>query len=345
MRTSLAFDSIAQLRNMAVKRRKNVVVMGGGTGTFTVLTALKRYPLNLSAIVTMSDDGGSTGILRDELGVLPPGDVRTCLVALSSSDELMRTLMNYRFDSGKLKGHSFGNLLLSALEKVTGSFDEAVDKVGEVLRIRGRVIPATLDKVRLMARVGKRIIRGEEKIQNAQLNGNLKKLWLEPAARANKKALAAIREADLIIIGPGNLYASLVPNLLVAGIPEAIRKSHAKKIFVCNLMTKMEHTDGWSVREYVDSIEKYLGSEIDVVIYNNKPAPARILKRYAREGDTLTRWDDLPKGRDLIGAELMSRRSHATNKVGTPARESSLVRHDPEKLAAIVAKLLRLKTR
>ena len=158
---------------MAAKKHKNIVVIGGGTGTFTVLSGLKRYPYNLAAIVTMSDDGGSTGMLRDELGVLPPGDVRQCIVALSSSDKLMRTLMNYRFDNGKLKGHSFGNLLLSALEKITGSFDEAVEKAGEVLRIRGRVVPATLDEVRLMAQVGKRIIRGEEKIQNSHLNGTL----------------------------------------------------------------------------------------------------------------------------------------------------------------------------
>jgi uncharacterized cofD-like protein len=325
---------------MAAKKRKNIVVIGGGTGTFTVLSGLKKYPYNLTAIVTMSDDGGSTGILRDELGVLPPGDVRTCLVALSSSDKLMRTLMNYRFDNGKLKGHSFGNLLLSALEKITGSFDEAVEKASEVLRIRGRVVPATLDKVRLVARVGTRIIRGEEKIQNSHLNGSLKKLWLEPHGRANPKAIAAIRSADIIIIGPGNLYASLVPNLLVRGIPEAIGKSKAKKIFICNLMTKTEHTHGWSVADYVRSIEAYLGSPIDIVVYNNKKPRPAILSKYAREGDTLTSWDEVPEKRTLIGSNLMSGRPHATNKIGTPAKESSLVRHDPAKLAAIIVKIL-----
>ncbi|OGG52631.1 hypothetical protein A3C20_00045 [Candidatus Kaiserbacteria bacterium RIFCSPHIGHO2_02_FULL_55_25] len=325
---------------MAAKKRKNIVVIGGGTGTFTVLSGLKKYPYNLAAIVTMSDDGGSTGTLRDELGVLPPGDVRQCLVALSSSDKLMRTLMNYRFDNGKLKGHSFGNLLLSALEKITGSFDEAVEKASEVLRIRGRVVPATLDKVHLMARVGKRIIRGEEKIQSSHLNGSLNKLWLEPSARANPKALSAIREADCIIIGPGNLYASLIPNLLVRGIPEAIRKSKAKKIFICNLMTKMEHTHGWSVADYVQTIEKYLGAPLNVVVYNNKRPDAKVLKKYAREGDTLTCWETLPSRPTLVGANLMSHRSHATNKIGTPAKESSLVRHDPSKLAAIVLRVL-----
>ena len=328
---------------MAAKKRKNIVVIGGGTGTFTVLSGLKKYPFNLSAIVTMSDDGGSTGVLRDELGVLPPGDVRNCLVALSSSDKLMRTLMNYRFESGKLKGHSFGNLLLSALEKITGSFDEAVEKASEVLRIRGRVVPATLDEVRLMAQVGKKIIRGEENIQNSTLNGSLKHLWLEPVARANPKALRAIREADLIVIGPGNLYASLVPNLLVRGLPEAMRKSNAKKVFICNLMTKTEHTHDWSVADYVASVEKYLGGPLDVVVYNNKTPDKAILKKYAREGDTLTSWNDLPKERELVGSNLMSRHVHATNKIATASKESSLVRHDPSKLATIIIKVLEAK--
>ena len=325
---------------MKAKKSPHVVVIGGGTGTYTVLTGLKKYPYTLSAIVTMSDDGGSTGILRDELGVLPPGDVRTCLVALSSSDKLMRTLMNYRFDSGGLKGHSFGNLLLSALEKITGSFDEAVEKAGEVLRIRGSVIPATLDKVRLAAQVGKRIIRGEEKLQTSLLNGSLKKLWLEPNARANPKAISTIRAADVIIIGPGNLYASLVPNLLVEGMPEAIRKSKAKKVFICNLMTKTEHTHDWNVAEYVASIESYLGGPVDIVIYNNKRPDAALLKKYAREGDTLTSWDVLPEKRRLIGANLMSRRTHVPNKIGTPAIESSLVRHDSAKLASLISVIL-----
>ena len=241
------FPAYGMAQNTA-KNKKKVVVLGGGTGTFTILSGLKKYPFELTAIVAMSDNGGSTGVLRDELGVLPPGDVRQCLVALSRSDKLMRDLMNYRFENGGLKGLSFGNLLLSALEKVTGSFDSAVEKASEILRLDGRVIPATLDEVHLMAQVGTRIVRGEEKIQMTKLNGSLRRLWLEPEGRANPKALKAIREADAIIIGPGNLYASLIPNLLVAGIPEAIKKSKAKKIFICSLMTKVEHTKNFYCR-------------------------------------------------------------------------------------------------
>ncbi len=325
-------------------RKKNIVVIGGGTGTFTVLSGLKKYPVNLTAIVAMSDSGGSTGILRDELGVLPPGDVMRCLVALSSSSKLMRTLMDYRFDGGKLRGHKFGNLLLSALEKITGSFDAAVVMASEILRINGTVIPVTLDPVHLMAKVGTRIIHGEETIQMTKLNGSLEYLWLEPVGRANPKALAAIRAADAIVLGPGNFYASLVPNLLVRRIPEAIRKSRAKKIFICNLMTKKEHTKDFGVVEYTAMLERYLGGEVDVVVYNNKAPVSTLLQKYAREGDTLTSWKKLPRGRVLRGANLLAKRQVPLKKVGTPSLESSLVRHDPAQLAKIIASILKIKS-
>lgn len=322
-------------------RKKRVVVIGGGTGTFTVLTGLKAFPLDLTAVVAMSDNGGSTGILRDELGVLPPGDVTRCLVALSSQDALMRTLMDYRFQEGALKGHKFGNLLLSALEKVTGSFDAAVEKASDILRLKGRVIPATLDPVHLMAQVGQKTIIGEEQIQMTKLNGNLKKLWLEPAGAANPKALAALKAADAIIIGPGNLYASLVPNLLVDGLAEAIRTSKAKKIFICNLMTKLEHTPDFSVASYTAEIEKYLGAEVDIVIFNNKEPDAELLNRYAREGDTPTSWEGIPKrSKKFVGTNLLSKHDTTVSKVGTAAIESSLVRHDSGKLAKTIAKVL-----
>lgn len=330
---------------MANTGKKNIVVIGGGTGTFTILTGLKKYPFNLTVIVAMTDSGGSTGVLRDELGVLPPGDVARCLVALSTQDRLMRELMDYRFDNGTLKGFRFGNLLLSALEKMTGSFQSAVERASDILRTNGRVIPATLDKVHLMAKVGSEVIRGEEKIQMTKLNGSLEHLWLEPVARANPKALAALRAADAIIIGPGGFYTSLVTNLLVRDIPETIRKSSAKKIYVCNLMTKVEHTDGYSVADYTATLEKYLGGPVDAVIYNNKQPKADILKRYAREGDTLTSWDRLPEGRELVGDNLLSNRENSFQKIGTASIEASLVRHDPAKLAAIIARMFKVRKR
>jgi uncharacterized cofD-like protein len=328
---------------MAKKTRKNIVVIGGGTGTFTALTGLKKYPFNLTAIVAMSDSGGSTGVLRDELGVLPPGDVMRCLVALSTQDKLMRSLMDYRFDNGSLKGHRFGNLLLSALEKTTGSFQSAVERASDILRTNGRVIPSTLDQVHLMAKVGNEIIRSEETIQMTKLNGSLEHLWLEPVGRANPKALTALREADAIMIGPGGFYTGVVTNLLVRDIPEAIRKSKAKKIYVCNLMTKSEHTDGYSVADYTNVLEKYLGGPVDTVIYNNKAPRAETLKRYAREGDTLTAWDALPEGRELIGENLLAKRDTKFQKIGTPAAEASLVRHDSARLAAIIARMFNVR--
>ncbi len=324
---------------MTRKGRKNIVVIGGGTGTFTVLSALKKYPVNLTAIVAMADDGGSTGILRDELGVLPPGDVRQCLVALSASDELMRKLMNYRFESGNLKGHSFGNLLLSALEKTTGSFDNAVEKASEILRIQGRVLPATLDKVTLIAKVGNRQVRGQNKIDATRLNGSLKSIALRPIAYANPKALRAIREADAIVIGPGNLYSSLVPNLLVRGLPEAIRKSKAKKILICNLMSRTDHSARSTVAGFAKDIERYLGDALDIVIYNNKKAPDSLVRRYAKENETQTLWNELPEHARAIGVDLIAKKIQRQSK-GDTLLVRSLIRHDQARLGKIIVDTL-----
>lgn len=315
-------------------KNKNVVVMGGGTGTYTVLTGLKKYRVNLTAIVSMADEGGSTGILRDELGVLPPGDVRQCLVALSSSDLLMRELMNYRFQAGGLKGHSFGNLLLSALEKVTGSFDAAVEKTAEILRLKGSVIPITLEKTRLVAyfQNGK-VIKGEDRFHSTNFV-RLKSISLQPRVQANPKALAAIHQADVIVIGPGDFYSSLVPNLLVQGISGAICKSKAKKIYVCNLMTKAGHTDGWSVLSYLEHMEQYLGCPFDYIVYNNKHPETRLLRRYARKGERLVQWErGLPKNR-FLGADFISKKFPKISKSDVIKR--SLIRHNSDRLAEII---------
>jgi uncharacterized cofD-like protein len=192
--------------------------------------------------------------------------------------------------------------------------------------------------VHLTAKVGKRIIRKEEKIQMTKMNGSLEHLWLEPVARANPRALSAIKEADAIVLGPGGFYSSIITNLLVRGIPEAIRKSKAKKIYVCNLMTKAEHTDGYSVADYTRVLERYLGGPVDAVIYNNKEPKSELLKRYARECDTLTSWQDLPEGPELIGGNLLAKKQGTPfKKIGTPSIETSLVRHDSTKLAKLIA--------
>ncbi len=320
--------------------RTRVVVVGGGTGTFTVLSGLKRYPLDLTAVVAMADDGGSTGVLRDELGVLPPGDIRQCLVALSQSDELMRTLMNYRFEKGGLRGHNFGNILLASLEKITGSFESAIEKAAEILRIQGRVIPATLANVALVAELGRRRIRGQHAIQNANLKG-LTKIILSPTATANPKAIAALLHADLIVIGPGDFYSSIVPNLLVRSIPDAIRKSKAKKVYVANLMTKKGHTGGFTVRDFERTIARYLGGDIHYVIYNDRRPEPHLLRRYAREGEAYVKLDrELPRNR-YLGADLVSRKFLAPRR-GDPLKRS-LIRHDPDRLAKLIVKLIPLK--
>lgn len=199
-------------------KTKNVVTIGGGTGSFVLLSGLKKYPINLSAIVSMADDGGSTGILRDELGVLPPGDARQCLVALSESSDILRRLLNYRFEEGSLKGHSFGNLFLCALEKVSGSFSNGVEEAMNILNVKGEVIPVTDENMRLFIELKNgKIIKGENELDyNREIaEVGIRKICLKPKVRANKKAIEKIKKADFIIIGPGDYYGSVIPNLLV----------------------------------------------------------------------------------------------------------------------------------
>lgn len=272
------------------KNQKNIpkiVVIGGGTGSFMVLSALRDCPVELSSIVSMADNGGSTGRLRDQYGVLPPGDVRRALVALSDTSQTLRDLFNYRFSAGDLHEHSFGNIFLSALEKITGNFEDAVNEAAKILNIRGKVIPVTLDKVTLCARlVNDIVIKGETDIDIPKHNPEIpiKKIWLSPKAKINPAASQAILAADMIVIGPGDLFTSLIPNLLVGGTVNAIRRSRAKKIYVCNLMTKFGETHGFKAQDFVDKIEEYLGKGIlDYAIFNNKKPQTSVLRHYLEE--------------------------------------------------------------
>ena len=321
---------------------KNIVVIGGGTGTFTVLSGLKKYPHNLTAIVSMVDDGGSTGRLRDELGVLPPGDIRQCLVALSEADLLLRDLFNYRFDGGNLDGHSFGNLFISAFEKITGDLDKALEEVSNVLKIRGRVVPVTLNKVQLRAKLENGTeLNGENEINNSWLLSKfgIKKLFLKPQAEANSKAIQAILDADVVVVGPGNLYCSIVPNFLVGGIPEAIQKSKALKIYNCNLMTKYGHTDGFGVNDFINTLEKYLGREIfDYVIFGNKKPSGALLKKYSSEGEWVDADEKVLKDKRFIGTDLVSPDLYRQNQADKLQR--TLIRHDQDKLAKTIISLI-----
>ncbi|MDP3982178.1 MAG: YvcK family protein [bacterium] len=327
------------LHNAKPVADKRIVVIGGGTGTYTVLSGLKRYPLNLSAIVTMADDGGSTGVLRDELGVLPPGDVRQCLVALSQSDLLMRKLMNYRFQNGGLKGHAFGNILLSALEKVTGSFDKAVEKASEILLLEGRVIPATLDQVRLSVKLQNgKVINGEHNLDLASIQENIRSIRLKPSGQVNPLALRAIQEADMIVVGPGSFYSSLVPNFLVRGLPEAICKSRARKVYVCSLMTKKGHTDGWQAHDYAREIEAYVGCSFNHIIYNSKKPDTHLLVRYARKGEGLVEFKKEYMDSRFVGRNLVSKKIPSLSKKDPIKR--TLIRHDSVALGKTILSLL-----
>jgi uncharacterized cofD-like protein len=316
---------------------KRVVVIGGGTGNFVVLRGLKKYPLELTAIVSMADDGGSTGILRDELGVLPPGDVRQCLVALSNSSRLLRSLMNYRFENGGLGGHSFGNLLLSALEKVTGSFEKAVEEAGKILVIQGKVIPVTTHQVRLkMILNDRRLLEGEREIYLSQeIDQGYQSIYLEPIPTVNPRVLEEIHKADLIVLGPGGLHTSIIPNLLVDGVCDALRKSKARKVFVVNLMNRKGQTTGFKTSHYLKEIVQFLGEDIfDHVLVNKQKPAEELIALYAAEGELVE--TDIDDGR-IIFAELLGRPREGLKP---DLLKRSLIRHDSKKLAQELVKIV-----
>lgn len=316
---------------------KKVVVIGGGTGNFVVLRGLKKYPLDLTAIVSMADDGGSTGILRDELGVLPPGDVRQCLVALSNSSRLMRSLMNYRFENGGLGGHSFGNLLLSALEKVTGSFEKAVEEAGKILNIKGKVVPVTTHQVRLkMVLNNRRILEGEKEIYLSQeIDQGYKTIYLEPYPKVNPHVVDEISNADLIVIGPGGLHTSLIPNLLVEGVCDAIHQSDAKKVFVVNLMNRKGQTTGYRTSDYLEEMVQFLGKDIfDHILINSQKPSKELIAAYSGEGDLVE--NDLEDER-VIYADLLGRLAEEAKK---DLLKRNLIRHDSKKLAQELMKIV-----
>ncbi len=323
-------------------RGTKVVVIGGGTGSFTLLNSLKQYTDSLTALVSMADDGGSTGVLRDELGTLPPGDVRQCLVALSDSPKL-RDLFDYRFTEGTFKGHAMGNVLLSAIEKMTGSFNDAVETAAEILRIKGHVVPVTLDNIRLkMAWPEVSVILDGERVIDAEYFENDPRrasLSLVPAATANPSAIKAIKNADLIIIAPGDMYTSLGALLVVNGIGDALRRATAPVMYVCNLVTKRGQTEGFTVSGHVDELERLAGGEcIDYVVYNKRQPSAALAKRYKDEGAYLVNVDtaELKKRHyQSIGGDFLGKMATAHDGDSLPVTRS-LIRHDADAVAQTV---------
>ena len=328
------------------KSEIKITVLGGGTGSYVVLSSLKAYTTQIAAIVNMSDDGGSSGVLRDEFGVLPPGDIRQCLVALSESPE-MRNLFNYRFKNGTFGGHSFGNIFLTALEKVTGNFSDAVKTASDILRIRGIVIPGTLDDVRLKMtwKKQKYEICGENNIGLNKFiyDPRLADLSLLPNPQANPMAIKAIMDADMIIIAPGGLYTSIGPLLSVPGIGLALEKSEAVKIYIANLVTKANQTNGFSVIDHANEIERIAKySFLDYVLYNNQKPSRNQIEKYRLEGDLVT---TLKKGETrnahyaLVGKRLLGSLAPKKSEDSILPVQRSLIRHNEKVLGASIIEI------
>jgi uncharacterized cofD-like protein len=315
------------------------VAFGGGTGLSNMLRGLKKYVVNLTAVVTVADDGGGSGVLRQELGMLPPGDVRSCLQALANTEPTMEALLDYRFPEGSLAGQSFGNLFLAALNGMSSGFDEAVAKMSEVLAVTGRVLPVTNENVQLVAQFedGMRV-HGESSIARYKKGGNsrIRRVFLEPEKPAALPAcLEAIEAAELILLGPGSLYTSVIPNLLVDGIADAIRASRAVKVYVLNVMTQDGETETYKASDHIRALFDHSGSGLfDYCLANDMPIPERVLEAYRREGAEPAEIDEPETIR--LGVQLV--RSPLAGCRG------GLVRHDPDKLARAILDLYRERT-
>lgn len=310
-----------------LSRGPKIVALGGGTGLSTLLRGLKAYSANITAIVTVADDGGSSGRLRREIGVLPPGDIRNCLAALADEEKLLTELFQYRFQAGDgLSGHSFGNLFLTVMSQITGDLERAIAASSKVLAVRGQVLPATLSDMRLWAELSDgRRIEGESKITEAK--GKIVKIGCTPAdPPALPKALEAIQEADYIIMGPGSLYTSVIPNLLVPEIAEAIAKrTDIPRIYVCNIMTQSGETEGYTVSDHIQMIDSACGIPLfDAVLVQKKSPSAQSLIRYAQEGSH-------PVYFDREAVRQMGRRIIIAN-VMDEDENTGLVRHNSERL-------------
>ncbi len=313
-----------------------IVVIGGGTGLSVLLRGLKKYTHNLTAIVTVADDGGGSGVLRQEMGILPPGDIRNCMMALAEAEPLISDLINYRFTEGSLKGQSFGNLLLAAMTGISPNFETAVQNMSDVLKVRGRVLPVTVDNVDLEATLTNgKVVRGESKIPLAakECSCRIKHTALLPRdVKPLPEAIQAIKEADLIVLGPGSLYTSIIPNLLVKGIPEAIYNSKAPTVYVCNIMTQYFETHGHTAYDHYKAIMDHTYKTlVDYCIVNSTKIGKEKAEKYKSEGSVQVKIDREKFAEtqvQLVEADLIN-----------PADE--LARHDTDKLARLLIDICR----
>ena len=318
------------------ERGPKITAIGGGTGLSTMLRGLKKYTRNLTAVVTVADDGGGSGVLRRDIGMPPPGDIRHCMEALANVEPIMQRLLTYRFQEGSLAGQSFGNLILAALNGVTGSFEEAVAQMSQVLAITGRILPVTSADVQLEAvfENGARVV-GESKISSFKKEQDCRiahVALLPERPAALPAALQAIREADLILMGPGSLYTSVIPNLLVEGVVEAICRSEALKIYVCNIMTQEGETEGYTAADHVDALLSHgAPGLVDLCLANSAPVRPGLVEKY-REEDAAPILVDRERIR-AMGLEL--------EEYPVASEGGDYARHDPDRLAAAVLDVYR----
>lgn len=329
---------LKQISGVIKRTGPAVVCIGGGTGLSTLLRGLKKVTPDITAIVTVSDDGGGSGVLRGELGMPPPGDIRNCMQALSNAEPTIEKLLAYRFTSGSLKDQSFGNLFLAAINGISESFDKAVSKMGEVLSITGRVLPVTIEDVYLWAEFedGSMVV-GESKIAaaKARKKSRIKRVELAPGdAKVLPECIEAIDKAELILLGPGSLYTSIIPNLLVGGIVEAITRSDAVKLYICNVMTEPGETDGYSVSEHVNELFYHANGKLfNCCLINNEPAPPGVLKKYMSGGAEPVLEDEAAVC--AMGVEIQ--------RAPIASSLKNLARHDSDKLAREVLRIFNEK--
>lgn len=332
--------------NKANKKKSKVVVVGGGTGSFVVLSGLRNYNLDLTAVVSVTDSGGSTGRLRTEFGFLPVGDMRQCLaaLALNGKDNYIRRLLLYRFDKGRgLKGHNLGNLILTSLTDLTGSEPKAIEIAANIFRLKGKTLPITSKNIQLAAfyEDGSKVI-GEHEIDEPKHQGAKKiiKLTTKPKAFIYSEAKKAILEADLIILGPGDLYTSILPNLIIGGVKKTFLQTKARIVYIVNLMTRYSQTHLFSSQDHLNEIEKYLGRKVDYVLINNGKIPASILRLYKKEKGYPVLNDLVKKPSfKIIKENFLAPKMVIKQKEDILKR--SYLRHDSNKLAKTIASLLR----
>jgi uncharacterized cofD-like protein len=323
-------DVVFQRRYLS--QGQSIVVIGGGTGLSTMLRGLKQHTSNLAAVVTVTDDGGSSGRLQREMGVLPPGDIRNCIVALADAEPLMTELFQCRFGDGEecFIGHSFGNLLITAMTRITGDFERAVKETSNILAIRGRVLPSTIQQVRLQAELSDgTLAEGETNITKTPLP--VKHVMLHPSnVKPLEETIKAIETADCIVLGPGSVFTSIIPNLLVTGIPEAIAASDAVKIYVCNVMTQPGETDGFDATDHVRAVARHTDHRVfNHVLVNQAKPRKQLLDRYAEFNQSFVE-PNVALIRDMGYRPI----------VGDFISQTDVVRHDPAKLADAIVKLI-----